>query len=526
MLLQIVRTEYPIGANGQYSITSRNDCVYRSVALIENYYSLIWVDRYSGYGEFELKIAATRENIINLKENYYILAPDISEHAMIIEKIDLISDYEDGDYLLVSGRSLESILDRRIVYNKLTFNGRDISKRANPQTDPSMVRNVIETIYFKNINGFVDVDPIKRSIPEFAQRVLPTQNQIAQMDNHPFLSMFVTAEILNSSCYEIIKNICDQFGIGFKVTMSPEQLSLPSPVIATLFTLTLYYGLNLTSDLSQNQSGKVVVFSEVFNNLTSSEYSLETRDCKNFVKIDGIYHEQSGEEETEVPITAEVVGSFYNKNNVLNEATNIFRRETYLDASNVSDKITAAASISYTYPPGELFIASIADKDLLLSSIEYSEAAHFEFIETVNKWYYEEKDIFISDMLTYGIVIYLPPGTTSIGDGSTITISVNYNSEYESQINQDAFIKRLKNEGNGVLIENDILEDFTAEVLTNITYKYGEDYSLGDIVTFNNKYGVIYNCRITEVTFSDDENGFQIIPSFSVESSNLNQLES
>lgn len=518
MLLQVIKTDYPIGSNGQYNITNAESCKYSFVALIENYHSLIWTDRYNECGEFELKIAATTENIIILKEDYYILASSISEHAMIIEKIDLISDYVDGDYLLVSGRSVESILDRRIIYNKLSFNGANIALSTDKANDASMVRNVINSIVSDN---FVNVASNRR-IYEFVDSILPSINDIATADNSPFISMNVTAELQNESCYDTIVSLCKDFGIGFKINLNQEVINNTTVI---RFVLTLYYGLNLTTDLSQNQSGKVVVFSEVFNNLESSEYALETRDYKNFVKIDGIYHQTVNEQETEVPVSTYVVGQFYNKNNVLNTATNIFRRETYLDATNISDKTNATATITH-FDTGSLTIVAIYDFDLMLSGISYSTAAHFTYRQLSNVWYYTERNITLTTaelLSSLGISVSVSPGGT-IGDLSTITVTVYYNSGSEHKVDSTMFYKRLQNEGKATLIEKDIYEDFTAEVLPNITYKYGEDYSLGDIVTFTTKYGIIYNCRITEVTFSEDENGLQILPSFSVESSNLNQL--
>ena len=57
-----------------------------------------------------------REGLLDyIKQDYYLQSKE-SEHVMIVEKIQITSDTEDGNHVTVTGRSLESILDRRIVW--------------------------------------------------------------------------------------------------------------------------------------------------------------------------------------------------------------------------------------------------------------------------------------------------------------------------------------------------------------------------------------------------------------------------
>jgi hypothetical protein len=55
---------------------------------------------------------------------------------------------------------------------------------------------------------------------------------------------------------------------------------------------------------------------------------------------------------------------------------------------------------------------------------------------------------------------------------------------------------------------------FEGEVDYRITYEYGVDYKLGDVVDISDIYGHEMKARIVEVTFSDDEEGFSINPTF------------
>ena len=98
---------------------------FKKVKLIDEYISLIWTDRYNEAGDFELYLNASLENVKTFQIGMY-LSSTSSEHMMIIETVEIKSDIEDGSKLIVSGRSLESILSRRIVWNQTIFENKSI----------------------------------------------------------------------------------------------------------------------------------------------------------------------------------------------------------------------------------------------------------------------------------------------------------------------------------------------------------------------------------------------------------------
>ena len=95
---------------------------FESIAVIDTYESMIWTDRYNSYGDFEIFFAMDTQLLQYLKEDYYLWLKD-SEHCMIIEDIKINADTEEGNHLIVTGRSLESILERRIIWGQRIFNG-------------------------------------------------------------------------------------------------------------------------------------------------------------------------------------------------------------------------------------------------------------------------------------------------------------------------------------------------------------------------------------------------------------------
>ena len=56
--------------------------------------------------------------------------------------------------------------------------------------------------------------------------------------------------------------------------------------------------------------------------------------------------------------------------------------------------------------------------------------------------------------------------------------------------------------------------DFESEVIPDVTFVYGQDYFLGDIVKVENEFGISVNARISEIVEVEDENGYSIQPTF------------
>ncbi len=97
---------------------------YKKAAIIDDATSVIWVQRFQAAGEFEIYIRATKELFtLFTQEELLITRHDMPECAMIPEKTELTTDAENGDYLIISGRSAESILGRRVIRGYTTYSG-------------------------------------------------------------------------------------------------------------------------------------------------------------------------------------------------------------------------------------------------------------------------------------------------------------------------------------------------------------------------------------------------------------------
>lgn len=124
---------------------------FESIAVVDTYESLIWTDRYNAYGDFEIFFAMDTGLLEYLKEDNYLWLKE-SEHCMIIEEIKIDSDTEDGNHLIVTGRSLESILERRIIWGQRIFSG-NFQNAIQTMLNENIIRRQLRTERFRILHS-------------------------------------------------------------------------------------------------------------------------------------------------------------------------------------------------------------------------------------------------------------------------------------------------------------------------------------------------------------------------------------
>ena len=255
------------------------DTDFRRIRLIDEYISMIWTDRYAEAGDFELYITATAENVSIFKTGMY-LSNTISEHLMIVETIEIKSDIEDGAKLIVSGRSLESILSRRIVWNQTVFENKNIQ---------DIIFELLKDSIISPNNAFRKIDNF------IFERLENTQVNTVRLDK----------QYTGDNIYTVIHELCEQYGLGFKLIRVNNQ-----------FRFGLYMGKNHTHGMDS-----FVTFSPRFDNLISSNVITSIRDNVNIACVAG-----EGEGASRKIISAGT------------ETSGIERMELFVDARSVSSK--------------------------------------------------------------------------------------------------------------------------------------------------------------------------------------------
>ena len=221
---------------------------FQTIDILDTFESLIWTDRYSKYGDFEIYTPINSRILESCKQDNYLWYKD-SEHVMIIESILKGTDIEAGKTLTITGRSLESLLYRRIVWRQTVIYGG--------------VQAGIKQLITENI-----INPIEpeRKISNFIFED-STDPAITGLPN-------IMAQYTGDDLYDVINKLCEYFGIGFKIMLNDNNQ----------FVFKLYAGKNRSYSQTANP---YVIFSPNFENIIDSKYLESKKTLKNVTLVAG-----------------------------------------------------------------------------------------------------------------------------------------------------------------------------------------------------------------------------------------------
>lgn len=258
------------------------------IGILDYYSSFIWTDRYDDAGDFELCIPVTASYAQNIKEDMFLSIAS-SDRTMIVESIKILTDSEKGNTFNITGRSLESILDRRIVWKQTQVSG--------------SVQNAIHSLIDEAIIN-----------PTDARRRIPNFRFIESTDSEVTSAMYSDiAQYKGDSLFDVVRRVCQAFHIGFKIELNNGY-----------FDFQLYAGKNRS--YSQTTES-YVVFSPNNDNLLNSNFLKSVKNYKNVLRIAG-----EGEGATQTFITH----YFEFDDSNASEITGLARREIYVDCHDVS----------------------------------------------------------------------------------------------------------------------------------------------------------------------------------------------
>ena len=267
-----------------YVLNSDLECV----AVLDYYSSFIWTDRYYEAGEFELCLPVTAKYAQSIKKDQYLRIPS-SNRMMVVESIKMETDSEEGNNFYITGRSIESILDRRIVWKQTNVNG--------------SVQNAIHSIINEAIINPTDS---RRKIDNFVF-VESTDPRVTTVNYTQ------VAQYMGDSIYDVVKKVCQSYHLGFKIEYVDGN-----------FEFGLYAGTDRSYDQTFNS---YVVFSPNTDNLQNSNYLESIKKYKNVLRIAG-----EGEGATQTFITHYLEFD----DDHASEKVGLERREIYVDCHDVS----------------------------------------------------------------------------------------------------------------------------------------------------------------------------------------------
>lgn len=258
------------------------DSSFNTIYVVDEYESVLWVDRFHSCGDFELYIPASEEATNIFASDRYLYSPK-SEHLMILEGLEIESDTEDGDKMIITGRSLESILDRRYIFSEIKIDG--------------SLQDGIEKILNETI---ISPSDSKRKIPNFI---------FEKNNDERITSIKVTNKYLGENVYTVISDLCKNNKIGFKIILTADFK----------FKFSLYCGEDRSYDQDNHP---YVIFAQNFDNIMNSNYVSNTSTLKNVTLVVG----QEVEENRQSVIVSSVE----------EEPSGLLRRELYTDAGDIA----------------------------------------------------------------------------------------------------------------------------------------------------------------------------------------------
>lgn len=267
---------------------------FQKTSIIDVYESFIWTDRYYESGDFELVVPASIEMVSILQKDLY-LSIDSSENTMIIEDIEITTDYEKGNELKVTGRTLDSILDRRIIWGQTELNGN--------------LQNAIKTLLEKNV---INPEEVRRKIDNFVFK---------ETTDPTIIDLTIDAQYFGDNLYDTIVALCKANFIGFRVTLNSTNQMV----------FELYSGVDRTFNQTEREA---IEFSPRFDNLLNSDYVRSDKSLKNVALVGG--EGEGSERKTSSVYTTAGLG-------VLNldiQPSGLKRREMFSDANSISSKVT------------------------------------------------------------------------------------------------------------------------------------------------------------------------------------------
>lgn len=314
---------------------------FEMVHIIDSYKSIIWTDRYNDAGDFELYTEVSGETLKYVEKDFYLTIKE-SERTMIVSTIAIESDRELGNFIQITGHSLEQILNRRIVWGLKTLN--------------TNLQNGIKTLLNESIISPSDAN---RKIPNFI---------FEEVSDSKITDIKVEQQYTGDNIYDIVRTLCQDNDIGFKIVLNSDNQ----------FVFSLYSGV----DRSYNQKkNPCVTFSPRYDNLINSNYCETNLDYKTVTLIAG---EDSGNNRKYRTYS-------------ISQDNGLYRRELFTDARDIQSEYYDENNNKHTMTAAQYNAALDARGKEKLE--EYSATTAFEGeVETQNSFKYKE-DYFLGDIV-------------------------------------------------------------------------------------------------------------------------------
>ena len=247
------------------------------IGTIDVFKSLIWANRYSKIGDFELDIVFSNKNKELFKQDCFIwrdidVIDGIIERPKMIEYIQLINNTKE-DYLHITGRDASALLSRRVIYPGEVLKDK-----------------VDNCIYYLIDKCLINPENAKRKIATF----YTSTSSIIEEE--------IDTNVLGDNLLKYIEEVCNDYKIGFRTDIVEGT--------ERKFLFTIYNG----------EDREQLEFSREMGNVIKFDYLSDMTNFKNMAIVAG-----AGE-----GVDRKII-------NIGEDIEGIARRELWVDARDLQD---------------------------------------------------------------------------------------------------------------------------------------------------------------------------------------------
>lgn len=236
------------------------DSLYRRIDVVDKFESLIWTERFSAAGDFELILNSTLQNRTRFLNGVRLVTNE-SLRVMEVETVEDKTDLDGRRILIVKGRSMEKILDNRLA------RGSTDSLTATPKWIlTGTPKEIAEQIYHDIcVTGVFNAGDIIADVTEGSE-LFPEDSIGAPTEE-------ITYAIDPKTVYAALTELCEAYDMGFRFVRDPSS---------NLLYFDVYMGSNRTT---KQETLPAVVFSPDMDNLKDVTQLTTTAVYKNVAYV-------------------------------------------------------------------------------------------------------------------------------------------------------------------------------------------------------------------------------------------------
>jgi hypothetical protein len=455
-------------------------------AVIDTALSVIWVQRFQEPGEFEIYMAfdAGIFNVLSRQIGQLIVTRDDSDAVMYVEHVKVTESATEGDFLTISGRTIDCVLGNRVIIPARKFTA---------TTYGAAIRGLIN-------DNAIDPGTQPAGCSLASARVFP----LFAIGSAPSSPESIAREYFGENLLEAVHALLVEANLGLRVFWNGSN-----------FYISTFKGYDRPN----------VIFSENNENLLSCEYNLDLREA-----VTSVYISATG------PDTDNTVDG--NAYTTIQEArpttTNGYvRREAFTTGSAATEEtITTDVSSSalwgqgyYSWDTG----APITDEYHIRctqfipcgKSVKIDVIASYADVLIDIRAYDADQNFIQGKWLYSSGKTYTPPANAAyirIGleyrNGGVIDPTVLSSAVVTALCNRSTsdYKDDIKNQGYAYITPNKM--EIIGETITGGLYEIGADYGLGDTVHIQTRHGITGTARVCGITEVDNAEGYRIYPTF------------